>query len=32
VVIECADPKYSEQDTRKLLEGAGSRHIEVVEE
>jgi hypothetical protein len=32
IVIECADPKYSETETRKLLESAGSRHIEVVEE
>src|SRR6185295_18881380 len=32
VVIETGDPKYSETDTRKLLESAGSRHIEVVEE
>ena len=32
VVIECADPKYSEAGTRKLLEEAGSQHIEVVEE
>lgn len=32
VVIECDDPKYSEEETRKLLEQAGSRHIEVVEE
>ena len=32
VVIETADPKYSESETRKLLESAGSRHIEVVEE
>jgi hypothetical protein len=32
VVIECADAKYSETETRKLLEEAGSRHIEVVEE
>jgi len=32
VVIECADPRYSEPETRKLLEDAGSRHIEVVEE
>src|SRR3974390_108879 len=31
VVVECADPKYSESETRKLLEEAGSRHIEVVE-
>jgi hypothetical protein len=32
LVIECADPKYSEPEVRKLLEGAGSRHIEVVED
>lgn len=32
VVIETSDPKYSETETRKLLESLGSRHIEVVEE
>src|SRR3954471_7938431 len=32
VVVECEDPQYSEVETRKLLEGAGSTHIEVVEE
>jgi hypothetical protein len=32
IVIETADPKYSESETRKLLESLGSRHIEVVEE
>jgi hypothetical protein len=32
VVIETTDPKYSETETRKLLEDAGSKHIEVVEE
>jgi hypothetical protein len=32
VVIECDDPKYSEVETRKLLEEAGSRHIELVED
>jgi hypothetical protein len=32
LVIECDDPKYSEEETRRLLEQAGSRHIEVVEE
>src|SRR5437867_9416425 len=32
VVIECDDPKYSELETRKLFEEAGSPHIEVVEE
>ena len=32
VVIETNDPKYSETETRKLLEATGSKHIEVVEE
>lgn len=32
VVIETSDPKYSETETRKLLESSGSKHIEVVEE
>jgi len=32
VVIETADPKYNEAETRKLLEDLGSKHIEVVEE
>lgn len=32
VVIECDDPKFSEAETRKLLEGAGSTHIDLVEE
>jgi len=32
VVIETADPKYSETETRKLLESAGSKHIEMVED
>ena len=32
VVIECSDPKYSETETRKLLEHAGSQHIELVED
>jgi hypothetical protein len=32
VVIETSDPKYSETETRRLLEGLGSKHIEVVEE
>ena len=32
LVIESEDPKYSEIATRKLLEDAGSQHIEVVEE
>jgi len=32
VVIETNDPKFSENETRALLEQAGSRHIELVEE
>ncbi len=32
IVLECTDPKYSEENARQLLEGAGSPHIEVVEE
>jgi hypothetical protein len=32
IVIETADPKYSDTETRKLLEGAGSKLIEMVEE
>lgn len=32
VVIETDDPKYSETETRKLLEAAGSKHIELVKE
>jgi hypothetical protein len=32
VVIETSDPKYSETGIRQLLETAGARHIEVVEE
>ena len=32
VVIETADPKYSPTETRKLLETAGSAHIDMVEE
>jgi hypothetical protein len=32
IVIECDDPKYSEPGTVKLLEEAGSKHIEMVEE
>ena len=32
VVIETTDPKFSEVETRKLLEDAGSKHIEPVEE
>jgi hypothetical protein len=32
IVIETEDPKYSETEIRRLLESAGSRQIEVVEE
>ena len=32
IVIETSDPKYSLTETRALLESAGSKHIEVVEE
>ena len=32
VVIETVDPKYSESETRKLLEAAGSKRIELVED
>jgi len=32
VVIETSDPKYSLTETRALLESAGSKHIEVVED
>jgi hypothetical protein len=32
LAIETTDPKYSETETRKLLETTGSRHIEIVED
>ena len=32
LVIETSDPKYSELESRKLLEAAGCKHLEVVEE
>jgi hypothetical protein len=32
LVVETADPKYSETETRKLLEGTGSQRIELVED
>jgi hypothetical protein len=32
VVIETTDPKYSDAETRKLLEQAGSKRIEMVED
>ena len=30
IVIEATDPKFSDIDTRRLLEGAGAKHIEEV--
>jgi hypothetical protein len=30
IVIECRDPRFSETQTRELLETAGARHIELV--
>ena len=32
IAIESADPRFSETDTRQLLEKAGGRHIEAVED
>jgi hypothetical protein len=32
IVIETTDPKYSEAEIRRMLESAGSKHIELVEE
>ena len=32
LVIECSDPKFSETETRKLLETVGSRQLELVAE
>jgi hypothetical protein len=32
IVIECVDPRFSEIETRRLLEHAGGRHVEVVED
>ena len=32
IVIETADPNYSAAETRTLLETAGSKHIEIVED
>jgi hypothetical protein len=32
IVIETSDPKYSETETRQLLEDAGSKRIETVED
>jgi hypothetical protein len=30
IVVEVTDPKFSDVETRRLLERAGSRHIEEV--
>ena len=30
IAIEAADPRFSDLETRKLLEEAGSRHVEEV--
>jgi len=32
LVIEAADPQYREPEVRRLLQDAGSEHIELVEE
>lgn len=32
IAIECVDPRYSDTETRQLLEKSGGRHIEVVED
>lgn len=32
LVIETADPRYRDADTRKMLEGTGSKRIELVED
>jgi hypothetical protein len=32
LVVETTDPKYSEAETRKLLESTGTKHIEIVED
>lgn len=32
VVIECADPRFSETETRQLLERIGGRNVETVED
>ncbi|MEW6305357.1 MAG: DUF3341 domain-containing protein [Verrucomicrobiota bacterium] len=32
IVIECTDPRYTEKETRALLEKTGSKHIEMVED
>lgn len=32
LVIETADPKFNDQETRKLLASAGGKHIELVED
>lgn len=32
IAIECVDPRFSETETRQLLERSGGQHIEVVED
>jgi Alternative complex III, ActD subunit len=32
IVIEASDPRFSDTDTRKLLEEVGARHIQLVED
>jgi len=32
IVVECSDPKYREAETRKLLESAGCKRMELVED
>lgn len=32
LVVECDDPKFSETETRRLLEAQGCKHIELVKE
>ncbi len=32
IAVEVTDPRYSETETRKLLESTGGKHIEMVEE
>jgi hypothetical protein len=32
IVVECSDPKYAGQETVRLLEAAGGKNIEMVEE
>lgn len=32
IVVECADPRYSDAETRRLLESLGGRNLELVED